>query len=117
MEHRSFGVRMTPDAPQSSGGLPCVKALGLPLASRGSTQVSMNLTDYEITPPHVAFLAVAREARARGVEIAGSELVGLSPRRAIEMAGVTDLRWENFDPSLILENRLAAKMKESARLP
>src|SRR5262249_32636345 len=68
---------------QANGGLPAVKALGLMLESRGLAQVSMNLVDYEITPPHVAFLAIEREARARGIEVESSELIGLIPQRAL----------------------------------
>lgn len=91
----------------SSGGLPFVKALGLPLAERGLVQVSMNLTDFEETPVHVVFDAVAREAAAHGVAIAGSELIGLVPRKALEDAAVHYLKCENFDSGLVLENRLA----------
>lgn len=95
----------------SSGGLPCVKALGLPLASRNQVQVSMNLTDFEQTPLHIVFQAVAAEALALGVEIAGSELIGLIPEKALQLSAGYDLRWENFHPGMILENRLAATMK------
>ncbi|MEP7366140.1 MAG: glutamate formimidoyltransferase [Acidobacteriota bacterium] len=91
---------------ESSGGLPCVKALGLELASRGLAQVSMNLTDYEVTPVHVAFEAVGVAARAHGVEVAGSELIGLIPRKALQMAAGVDLRWENFREDMVLEERL-----------
>jgi glutamate formiminotransferase len=92
----------------ANGGLPAVKALGLELASRGQAQVSMNLVDYEITPPHVAFQAIEREARARGIAIAGSELIGLIPQQALDLAAAAgvNLQWENFDPANILENRL-----------
>jgi glutamate formiminotransferase len=100
---------------EASGGLRCVKALGLPLASRGQVQVSMNLTDFEVTPPHVAFLAVCDLARQRGVEVSGSELIGLIPCKALEMAAGVDLAWENFNSGMILETRLADRMKESAR--
>src|SRR2546430_15587734 len=51
----------------SSGGLPCVKAMGVALTSRRLVQVSMNLTNFERTPIHVAFEAVGREAQRRGV--------------------------------------------------
>lgn len=95
----------------SSGGLPCVKALGLPLASRKQVQVSMNLTDFEQTPLHMAFAAVAAEASALGVAIAGAELIGLIPAKALELSAGYDLRWENFSPDRVLENRLAATMK------
>ncbi|MDX2268942.1 MAG: glutamate formimidoyltransferase [Bryobacter sp.] len=99
----------------SSGGLPHVKALGLPLASRNQAQVSMNLTNFEVTPPHVVFQAVEAAARARGVAIASSELIGFVPRRALEMAFNDLLRFENFHAARVLENALAAKLKESAR--
>jgi glutamate formiminotransferase len=84
----------------SSGGFPCVKALGLVLASRGIVQVSINLTDYEQTGIDEVYAAVSAEA-----EVAGSELIGLLPRAALPK---TDVRWENFDETKVLENRLAA---------
>ena len=90
----------------SSGGLPFVKALGLPLAARGLAQVSMNLTDFEQTPLHVVFDAVAREAALYGVEIAGSEIIGLLPKKALEEAAAHYLQCENFASGLVLENRL-----------
>jgi glutamate formiminotransferase len=92
----------------SSGGLPYVKALGLLLQSRGMAQVSMNLTDYERTPPSVVFEAVRMEAERQGVQIAGSEIVGLIPRKALEMPAGYDFHFENFRPELVLENRLEA---------
>ena len=92
----------------SSGGMPFVKALGLPLAARGLAQVSMNLTDFEQTPLHVVFDAVAREAAARGVAIAGSEIIGLVPKKALEDAAAHYLKCENFESGLVLENRLRA---------
>jgi glutamate formiminotransferase len=93
----------------SSGGLPFVKALGLPLAKRGLVQVSMNLTDFEQTPLHRVFDAVVREAAARGVEIAGSEIIGLIPKKALEDAAAHYLQCENFESGLVLENRLRAE--------
>ncbi len=89
----------------SSGGLPCLKALGLALPSRGVAQVSMNLTDFQVTSVDDAFTAVAQQAERRGIGVLGSELIGLIPRRAVPRI---DVRWENFDDSMILENRLAA---------
>ncbi len=91
----------------SSGGLRHVKALGLPLASRNLVQVSMNLTDFQVTPPHVVFEVVKREAEAAGVRIASSELIGLIPKKAIEMAAGHWLEIEDFDSRRVLENRLA----------
>jgi glutamate formiminotransferase len=90
----------------SSGGMPFVKALGLPLAGRGLAQVAMNLTDFEQTPLHEVFDAVEREAAARGVAIAGSEIIGLVPKKALEDAAAHYLKCENFQSGLVLENRL-----------
>jgi len=95
----------------STGGMPFVKALGLPLARRGLAQVSMNLTDFEQTPLHVVFDAVAREAAALGVGIAGSEIIGLVPKKALEDAAAHYLKCENFESGLVLENRLQRAMR------
>jgi glutamate formiminotransferase len=91
----------------SSGGLAFVKAMGVTLASRGLTQVSMNLTNFERTGLDQVYNAVRAEAQSRGVSIAGMEIVGLVPKKAIEMAAARDPWWTNFDSSLILENRIA----------
>lgn len=98
----------------SSGGLACVKAMGVELKARNLAQVSMNLTDFETTSIGAAFDAIAREAGAQGVSIAGSEIVGLIPRQALEDAAVRYLKVENYGPELILENRLA-KILEDAK--
>ena len=90
----------------SSGGLPAVKALGLFLASRRQAQVSINLTDFEVTTLCAAFAAVEAEARRYGAAISGTELIGLIPRKALETAVPCNLRFENFHPDLVLENRL-----------
>ncbi|MGD0200360.1 MAG: glutamate formimidoyltransferase [Bryobacteraceae bacterium] len=91
----------------SSGGFRCVKAMGVPLGSRGLAQVSINLTDFEQTPVHRVFETVRTEAERCGVSIVGSEIVGLIPKKAFEMAPEDYLRCENFGPHVILENRLA----------
>jgi glutamate formiminotransferase len=89
----------------SSGGLPHVKGLGLYLESRKQAQISMNLTDFEVTPIDAVWDAVSAECSARGIAIASSELIGLIPRRALPKI---DVHWENFSPDKILENRLDA---------
>jgi len=91
----------------SSGGFRYVKSMGVPLASRNLAQVSMNLTDFEQTPVHRVFEAVRAEAARYGASIVGSEIVGLIPKRALEMTAEWYLQMENFHPSLVLENRLA----------
>src|SRR4029079_10804845 len=92
----------------STGGLRFVKAAGFLV--RGMAQVSMNLTDFEQTPVHRVFEFVKREAARYGVVPVSSEIVGLIPKKALEMAAQWFLQVENFDSSLILENRLASVM-------
>jgi glutamate formiminotransferase len=92
----------------SSGGLRFVKGAGFLV--RGMAQVSMNLTDFESTPIHRVFELVKREAARYGVLPVSSEVVGLIPKQALEQAAEWFLQVENFDSSLILENRLAAVM-------
>ena len=77
---------------------------------RGMAQVSMNLTDFELTPIARVFEMVKREAARYGVMPVSSEIVGLIPKAALEQAAEWFLQVENFDSSLILENRLAAVM-------
>jgi glutamate formiminotransferase len=98
----------------SSGGLPFVKAVGVMLASRNLAQVSMNLTDFEVTPIHVAFAAVRREAEFHGVGIAGTEIIGLVPKKAVEMAAAAGYHDENLTPEIVLENRLAGQFADAA---
>jgi glutamate formiminotransferase / formiminotetrahydrofolate cyclodeaminase len=92
----------------SNGGLRYVKGAGFLV--RGLAQVSMNLTDFEQTPIHRVFEFVKREAARYGVSPMSSEIVGLIPKKALEQAAEWFLQVENFDSSLILENRLAAVM-------
>ena len=92
----------------SSGGLPFVKALGVPLISRNLVQVSMNLTNFHVTSPQRAFDAVETEARAEGVSICGTQLVGLIPRAAAAPGHRAFTMCEDFGGHRILENRLAA---------
>ena len=92
----------------SSGGMRFVKGAGFLV--RGLAQVSMNLTDFEQTPIHRVFELVKREAARYGVIPVSSEIVGLIPKKALEQAAEWFLQIENFDSSLILENRLAAVM-------
>lgn len=96
----------------SSGGFPFVKAMGVDLKARHLAQVSMNLTDFEQTPIHLVFEAVSREAATLGTTVVGSEIVGLIPKRALEMAAEHSLQIENFNPQMILENRLASVLSE-----
>jgi glutamate formiminotransferase len=88
---------------ESSGGLPCVRALGVPLADRGLVQVTMNLTDFRVTPLHEVFARVSAEAGRYGVDVAGSEIVGLVPAAALSAAAVAALKLHEFPDARVLE--------------
>src|SRR5664279_5244911 len=92
----------------SNGGLRYVKGMGVSV--RGLAQVSMNLTDTDQTPIARVYEYVKREAARYGVIPLSSEIVGLIPKKAMEDAAEWFLQIENFDSSLVLENRLAAVM-------
>ncbi len=99
----------------SSGGFPCVKAMGVELKSRHLGQVTMNLTDFETTSIATVFDAVTREATAQGVEVLASEIIGLVPRRALEDTAVQYLKVENYHPQLVFENRLEQIIREQTK--
>ncbi|MCC6964939.1 MAG: glutamate formimidoyltransferase [Nitrospira sp.] len=99
---------------QSSGGLPWVKAIGVELKSQGLVQVSMNLTNYEETSLHVVFTAVEREAAAHGVEVAGTEIVGLVPEQCLIDTAQQALRLDRFEGKQVLEMRLDSAESRAA---
>ena len=94
----------------SNGGLRYVKAMGVDLRARNLAQVSINLTDFEQTPMHRVFEMVKREAERYGVSIVGSEIVGLVPKKAIELTADFYLQFENFSAAQVLENRIEASL-------
>src|SRR5437867_1488754 len=94
----------------SSGGLRYVKSMGVDLKGRNLAQVSINLTDFEQTPMHRVYEIVKREAQRYGAMPVGSEIVGLVPKKAIEMAADFFLQLENFSPAQVFENKLAAAL-------
>ncbi len=94
---------------ESGGGLPHVKAIGVRLSAprRNLVQVSMNLTDYRRTPLSAALERVAREAALAGVAIAGTELVGLIPREALDGTSGGRPMLDVIRPDRTIEARLA----------
>lgn len=96
---------------ESSGGFRSVKAIGLSLASRDCAQVSMNFVNFAETPFDQVWDAVVREAAHLGTKVASSQLIGFVPRRAFDQAPAFFARAENFDPSRILETRIAHLLK------
>ena len=91
---------------ERDGGFPGVRALGLDLPRAGLVQVSMNVTDWEASALHEIVATIVAEAASRGVEVAGSELVGLMPAGAAAAAAGSALRIEGFDARHVLELRL-----------
>jgi glutamate formiminotransferase len=91
---------------ERDGGLPAVRAMGVPLAARGLVQVSMNLLDHRVTPPAAAFAAVAGLAAQAGARVVRSEVVGLVPAAALAGADPADLALEGFTGDQVLEARL-----------
>jgi glutamate formiminotransferase/formiminotetrahydrofolate cyclodeaminase len=69
------------------GSLKAVKAIGWYIEEYGIAQISMNLTNIEVTPMHIAFDEVCTKAAERGMRVTGSELVGLIPLKAMLDAG------------------------------
>ena len=115
----AFNVNLASDDPdtarriartvrESGGGLPHVKAIGVRLSSprRNLAQVSMNLTDYRRTPLSAVLDRVAREAAREGVGIAGTELVGLVPREAIDGSAGGRPMLDVIRPDRTIEARL-----------
>lgn len=91
---------------EKGGGFPGVRALGLLLPRAGHAQVSMNVEDYEAAALHEIVRRVDEEARTRGVDVTGAELVGLMPAGAAAAAAGAILRIEGFNASHVLELRL-----------
>ena len=90
----------------SSGGLRCCKAIGIELSERGIVQVSMNMTNYTKTALYQTFEMVKFEADRYGVNVIGSELIGLLPAQALFDVAEYYLKLEDFSEDQIMENRL-----------
>lgn len=88
------------------GGLRYVKAMGFEIKERGIVQVSMNLTNYKKTPVFRVFEMIKREAERYGVNVIGSEIIGLIPLDAVIDSFDYYLRVEDFDKNQILEKKI-----------
>jgi glutamate formiminotransferase len=91
---------------ESSGGFKAVQAKGFDIKERGIVQVSMNLLNYEVTSMFKVFNAIKEEAEKRGVEVIGSEVIGLVPMNALIDVAEKYLKIKNFRKDQILERRL-----------
>jgi len=90
----------------SNGGFRYCKAMGVELKERGIVEVSMNLTDYSKTALYRVFETVKMECKRYGVNILGSEIVGLVPMKALIDSAEYYLGLENFNMDQVLEYRL-----------
>ena len=92
---------------EAKGGFKCVKAMGLLLEERNVAQVSINMTNFQITPLHRVLEQVRREAARYGVNVIGTELIGLAPMQALFDAAEYYLQIEDFKPEeQVIENHL-----------
>ena len=89
-----------------NGGFRFVKAMGVLLEDRNIAQVSMNLTDFTRTSIYRVFETVKMEARRWGVNVVGSEIIGLVPMAALIDCAEYYLQIENFEMEQVLESRL-----------
>ncbi|MCU0859366.1 MAG: glutamate formimidoyltransferase [Thermoplasmata archaeon] len=92
----------------SSGGMPHVKALGFTLKEKNMVQVSMNLTDYTVTPISKVFDAVRAEADSLGVKVANGEIIGLIPLDSVCDLAASFLKLDGFTSKQVLERRIWA---------
>ncbi len=99
---------------ESSGGLRAVRAIGFSVPDRGCVTVSMNLVDHEVTGLRAAFDAVATRARARGMDVLDSEIVGLVPGSALRQGDAEHLRLAGFDPGRQVLERLIEDTEEGS---
>ncbi|MEP6507970.1 MAG: glutamate formimidoyltransferase [Gemmatimonadales bacterium] len=95
----------------SSGGFKAVKGLGLEVD--GQAQVSMNLVDTDETALHTVFDFISDKARAQGVEITWSEIIGLVPEKVLLEASKDHLKLVQFTPDQVLERQVAKAMASS----
>lgn len=92
---------------ESNGGFKCVKALGLMLHERNTAQVSLNMTDFNVTPLYVVVEKVREEAAKYGVTVTATELIGLSPMKALVDSAEYYLKIRDFDyKTQVFENHL-----------
>ncbi len=97
----------------SSGGLPCLKALGMLV--EGQAQVSMNFTDYSQTGVHTVVELIRQEAARYGVAVSRSELIGLIPEQALIDAAAHYLQLPDFKPAQVLELRIRQALDEAGK--
>ncbi len=99
---------------ESSGGFKAVKGLGMEVD--GQSQVSMNLVDTDQTALHTVFSFIRDTAKAEGVDITWSEIIGLVPERVLFDAAKSHLNLAQFTPDQVLERQVARSMRSAQEL-
>jgi glutamate formiminotransferase / 5-formyltetrahydrofolate cyclo-ligase len=105
-DNLEFANQIAKNVRHLSGGLRYCKGIGIELKDRGIVQVSMNMTDYTKTALYRVFELIRIEARRYGVNIVGSEIIGLLPMEALIDTAVYYLGVENFNMDQVLETRI-----------
>jgi len=102
----SIAKKIAQSIREVKGGYKYCRAIGLMLDDKGVAQVSINMTNYEGTPLHRVFETVKSEASRYGVNVVGSEIIGLTPLQALVDVAAFYLRIDNFSRNQVLEARL-----------
>jgi len=105
-DNLDIATKISKNVRHINGGLRFVKGIGIDMPERGITQVSMNLTDYTKTPMYRVFELIKIEAKRYGVNVIGSELIGLAPMDAFIQTAEYYFGIENLDYNQALEKHL-----------
>ena len=105
-ENFEIADRIAKQVRHLSGGLRYCKGIGIELKDRGIVQVSMNMTDYTKTALYRVFELIKIEARRYGVNVVGSEVIGLVPMEALIDTAAFYLGLEDFSMEQVLEYRI-----------
>jgi len=105
-ENFEIADRIAKQVRHLSGGLRYCKGIGIELKDRGIVQVSMNMTDYTKTALYRVFELIKIEARRYGVNVVGSEVIGLVPMEALIDTAAYYLGLEDFSMEQVLEYRI-----------
>ena len=105
-QNLEFANQIAKNVRHISGGFRYCKGIGIELKDRGIVQVSMNMTDYSKTALYRVYELIRIEARRYGVNIIGSEIIGLVPMEALIDTAVYYLGVENFSMDQVLEKRI-----------
>ena len=105
-EDLAFAKEIAKKVRFKDGGFPCVRAMGIDLKDKGLVQVSMNLTNYQVTNIPVVYDFIREEAGKRGVEVEASEIIGLIPMAVLEGVVSRYIKCDSFSIRQVIEQRI-----------